>query len=80
MVVLPNPFNTQLRILNGNLRGLYTLLWCYYGRVMEEVASGVLEEGETCLDTASFPTGEYRLRLTSEDGVTAVVRVRRVKK
>ena len=47
---------------------------------MEEVASGVLEEGETCLDTASFSTGEYRLRLTSEDGVTAVVRVRRVKK
>ncbi len=64
VVVSPNPFNTQLRISNGDVRGKYTLL----NTLGVEVTSGVLEAAETRINTTSLPAGIYLLRLTAENG------------
>jgi len=64
VIVSPNPFETQLRISNGDVRGKYTL----YNTQGVEVALGVLEGAETRINTASLPTGMYLLRLTAENG------------
>ena len=64
VVVAPNPFDSQLRIVNGELRGTYALLNAQ-GVV---VASGVLEDAETRINTVSLPAGMYLLRLTAENG------------
>ena len=66
VTVSPNPFDTQLRISNGDVRGKYAL----YNTQGVEVASGVLEGAETRINTASFPAGMYLLRLTAENGAT----------
>ncbi len=66
VVVLPNPFDTQLRISNGDVRGKYAL----YNTQGVEVAFGGLECVETRINTASFPAGMYLLRLTAENGAT----------
>ena len=64
VVVTPNPFNEQIRILNRNLRGKYSLTNIHG----VAVASGALEDAETHINTTALPTGVYLLRLTSENG------------
>ncbi len=64
VVVAPNPFNAQLCISNGDVRGKYAL----YNTQGVEVAFGVLEGAETRINTASLPAGMYLLRLTAENG------------
>ena len=64
VVISPNPFDTQLRISNGDVRGKYTLL----NTLGVEVTSGVLEAAETRINTTSLPAGIYLLRLTAENG------------
>jgi len=71
VVIAPNPFDNQLRIVNGELCGTYTLL-NVQGVV---VASGVLEGAETHVNTSSFPAGMYLLRLSIESGATKTYRV-----
>ena len=66
VVVSPNPFDTQLRILNGDVRGKYAL----YNTQGVKVALGVLEGAETHISTALLPAGMYLLRLTVENGAT----------
>ena len=64
VVVAPNPFDSQLRIVNGELRGTYALLNAQ-GVV---VAFGALEGAETRINTVPLPAGMYLLRLTAENG------------
>ena len=71
VVIAPNPFGNQLRIVNGELRGTYTLLNVQGVRV----ASGVLEGAETHVNTSSFPAGMYLLRLSADNGVVKTYRV-----
>jgi len=66
VVVSPNPFNTLLRISNGDVRGKYAL----YNTQGLEVVSGALEGAETRINTVSLPAGVYLLRLTAEKGAT----------
>ena len=71
IVVLPNPFNNELRIVGGDLRGKYAL----YNTQGVVVTSGVLEGTETRINTSSFPVGMYLLRLSAESGTTKTYRV-----
>ena len=71
VVVAPNPFDNQLRIANGDLRGTYTLLNAQ-GVV---VTSGVLEGAETRINTSMLPAGMYLLRLTADNGTMKTYRV-----
>ncbi len=64
VVVAPNPFDSQLRISNGDVRGKYAL----YNTHGLEVASGALEGAETRINTTTLPAGMYLLRLTAENG------------
>ena len=64
VVVAPNPFDKQLRIVSGDLLGHYALLNAQ-GVVL---TSGVLEVGETLINTTALPAGIYLLRLTSDNG------------
>ena len=66
VIVSPNPFETQLRISNGDVRGRYAL----YNTQGVEVAFGGLEGAETLINTTSFHAGMYLLRLTAENGAT----------
>ncbi len=66
VIVSPNPFATQLRISNGDVRGKYAL----YNTQGVEVVFGVLEGAETLINTTSFPAGMYLLHLTTEKGAT----------
>ena len=71
VVVAPNPFSAQLRIANGELCGRYAL----YNAQGIMFASGVLEGAETRINTSSFPTGLYLIRLTAENGAMQTYRV-----
>ena len=71
VLVAPNPFDNQLRIMSYELRGEYALLNAQ--GIM--VASGVLEGAETHINTSSFPAGMYLLRLSTESGATKTYRV-----
>lgn len=64
VVVTPNPFNEQIRILNRNLRGKYSLTNIHG----VAVASGTLEDAETHINTTALPSGVYLLHLTTENG------------
>ena len=64
VVVAPNPFDSQLRIVNGELRGTYALL----NAQGVAVAFGALEGAETRINTVPLPAGLYLLRLTAENG------------
>ena len=66
VVVAPNPFGNQLRIVNGELRGTYALLNAQ-GVV---VVLGVLENIETRINTSLLPAGMYLVRLTADSGIT----------
>lgn len=71
VVVAPNPFDSQLRIVNCELRGTYALLNAQ--GVM--VTFGALESAETRINTSMLPAGMYLLRLTSESGATKTINV-----
>ena len=71
VVVAPNPFNNQLRIVNGDLCGRYAL----YNAQGVVVTSGVLEGAETRINTSSFPAGIYLLRLSADNGAMQTYRV-----
>ena len=71
VVVAPNPFNNELRIANGELRGTYTLL-NVQGVV---VRSGNIVANEVVIETTDLTSGLYLLRLTAENGVVKTYRV-----
>ncbi len=66
VLVAPNPLDNQLRIVNGELRGIYALLNAQ-GVV---VVLGVLENIETRINTSLLPAGMYLVRLTADSGIT----------
>lgn len=71
IVVAPNPFSAQLRVVNGDLCGRYAL----YNAQGVVVTSGVLEGAETRINTSSFPAGIYLLRLSADNGAMQTYRV-----
>ncbi|MGP1460376.1 MAG: Ig-like domain-containing protein [Bacteroides sp.] len=72
VVVAPNPFSAQLRIVNPEgVAATYELV-TLSGVV---VRAGVLEGTETVVDSEALPAGLYFVRVTTEDGVQRVVRV-----
>ena len=71
VVIAPNPFDNQLRIMNGELRGEYALLNAQ-GVV---VRSGNMDGNEVMIETTDLPSGLYLLRLTATNGATKVVTV-----
>ncbi len=71
VVVAPNPFVTQLRIMNGDLRGTYALLNAQ-GVV---VRSGVLDDTETVITITELASGLYLLHLSAESGATKTYRL-----
>ena len=66
VVIAPNPFATQLRIVTGELRGEYALL----NSTGVVVRSGNMEGNEVVIETNDLPSGLYLLRLTAENGAT----------
>ena len=71
VLVAPNPFDNQLRVTNDELRGEYALL----NSTGVVVASGVLENAETRINTSLLPAGMYLLHLSTESGATKTYRV-----
>ena len=71
VVIAPNPFATQLRIVTGELRGEYALL----NSTGVVVRSGNMEGNEVVIETNDLPSGLYLLRLTAENGATKTYRV-----
>ncbi len=70
VVVAPNPFEGQLSVRNGALRGSYELM-SVSGQVLRR---GALEADVTTFETRDLVSGAYLLRLTAE-GVTKTYRV-----
>ena len=71
VVVAPNPFDNQLRIVNGELRGEYAL----YNAQGVIVRSGNMTGNEVLIETSDLTSGLYLLRLTAENGATKTYRV-----
>ena len=71
VLVAPNPFDNQLRIVNSELRGTYTLLNAQ-GVV---VRSGNMYGREIVIETSDLTSGLYLLRLTAENGATKTITV-----
>ena len=72
VVVAPNPFSSQLRIVNPEgVAATYELV-TLSGVV---VRAGVLEGTETVVDSEALPAGLYFVRVTTENGAQRVVRV-----
>ncbi len=71
VVIAPNPFGNQLRIVNGELRGTYTLL-NVQGVV---VRNGNMLGSEVMIETTDLTSVLYLLRLTAESGATKTYRV-----
>ena len=71
VLVAPNPFDNQLRIVNGELRGTYALLNAQ-GVV---VRAGNMVGSEVVIETSDLTSGLYLLRLTATNGATKVVTV-----
>lgn len=72
LFVAPNPFNEKLRIANIDTPNTSYELINATGTV---VRSGMIENGETLLSTASLEAGVYLLRIISPMGIVKVVRV-----
>ena len=71
VVVAPNPFGTELRILNNEqVEGRYTLM-TIQGMV---VRAGVLEPS-TMVETSDLASGIYFVRFSAANGVSKVVKV-----
>ena len=71
IVVAPTPFDSQIRIINNKLCGVYAL----FNAQGVVVISGALENAETTINTTTLPTGMYFLHLASRNGVNKVVKV-----
>lgn len=69
VIVAPNPFKTKLRIAGYDLQGGRYELVDVQGHQMR---SGVLQEGETVVDTSALPAGLYLLRISTSNEVFAV--------
>ena len=71
VLVAPNPFTTQLRLLCNGATGRYDLLNAY-GTV---VRSGNVDGNEVLIETTDLTSGLYLLRLTAESGATKTITV-----
>ena len=71
VVVTPNPFGDQLIIINGNLCGMYEV----FDARGVKVATGLLENTETRINTVALTKGIYLLRLTAENGATKTMKI-----
>ena len=71
VVVAPNPFDSQLRIVNGDLRGTYALLNAQ-GVV---VRSGNMDGRAIVIETSDLTSGLYFLRFTAENGAVKTITV-----
>ena len=71
VVIAPNPFGNQLRIVNGDLRGTYVLLNAQ-GVV---VRSGNIVGREVAIETSDLTSGLYLLRFTAENGAMKTITV-----
>ena len=71
VVIAPNPFGNQLRIVNGDLRGTYALLNAQ-GVV---VRTGNIAGSEVAIETSDLTSGLYLLRLTAENGTVKTITV-----
>ncbi len=70
--VAPNPFTTQLRLVNPEgVVGRYEVV-NLMGAVLR---AGATDTSETIINTEALPTGLYILRLTTTDGATKALRV-----
>ena len=72
LVVAPNPFSSQLRIVNPEGIALRYELVTLTGNV---VRAGALDGTETVVDTEALPAGLYFVRLTGQNGAKKVVKV-----
>ena len=72
VVVAPNPFTSQLRIVNPEGIALRYELVTLTGNV---VRAGALDGTETMVDTEALPAGLYFVRLTGQNGAKKVVKV-----
>ena len=70
--VAPNPFTTQLRILNPDGGTVHYKLTNSLGVVK---SSGVLMETETVLDTETLPSSIYFVHLEAQEGVQRTIKV-----
>ncbi len=70
--VTPNPFTTQLRILNPNGASLTYELLSITGIVLRK---GMLLDTETVVDTTHLPAGLYFVRLTGRNGEKRGIKV-----
>ena len=70
--VSPNPFSTQLRIVNPEGIAVSYELVNLMGLVLRR---GVFAGSDTMVDTTDLPTGLYFVRLTGENGAKHVLRV-----
>jgi len=71
VVVAPNPFTTQLRLVCNGATGRYDLLNAQ-GVV---VRSGNMVGNEVLIETSDLTSGLYLLRLTAENGATKTITV-----
>ena len=70
--VAPNPFTTQLRLVNPEgIVGRYELV-NLMGAVLR---SGVINGNEVIVDTETLPTGLYLMRLEAQNGAKRVIRL-----
>ena len=72
VVVAPNPFTSQLRIVNPEGIALRYELVTLTGNV---VRAGALDGTETIVDTEALPAGLYFVRITGQNGAKKVVKV-----
>ncbi len=72
MVVAPNPFTAQLRIVNPEGIAVRYELVTLTGNV---VRAGVLEGTETIVDTEALPAGLYFARFCTADSSERSVKV-----
>ncbi len=72
LVIAPNPFSTQLRIVNPEGLAVRYELVTLTGNV---VRAGALDGTETIVDTEALPAGLYFVRLTGQNGAKKVVKV-----
>ena len=72
VVVAPNPFSSQLRIVNPEGIALRYELVTLTGNV---VRAGAVDSTETMVDTEALPAGLYFVRLTGQNGAKMAVKV-----
>ena len=72
VVVAPNPFTSQLRLLNPEGVAVHYVLIDASGVVL---LTGVLDGTETVLNTADVPAGLYLLQLRTANGIARTVRI-----